>query len=157
MNNEEYTIVKLQPGRSLPFDLLLLADETVKAIEKYIYDSDVYLVKQKYSTDTIAAFALYRISNAAIEIKNIAISESLQGQGIGSNVMNEIKRIAITNHYKRIIVGTPEASARLIHFYEKNGFTRYAVRRDFFLKNYSDPIMENGVTLRNMVMLSLDL
>ena len=136
MNNTEYEIVKLQPGRSLPFHLLLLADETVEAIEKYIYNSDVYLVKQKNGTSSIAAFALCKISNAEVEIKNIARSESLQGQGIGSRVMNEIKRIAIANHYKRIVVGTPENSSRLIHFYEKNGYTRYAVRKDFFIKKY---------------------
>ena len=157
MNNAEYKIVKLQPGRNLPFDLLLLADETVEAIEKYIYTCDVYILKQTNGTDAIAAFALYKISNAEVEIKNIAISESLQGRGIGSNVINEIKRIAIANQHKRIIVGTPENSSRLIHFYEKNGFIRYAVRKDFFIKNYPDPIIENGVTLRNMVMLKLDI
>jgi ribosomal protein S18 acetylase RimI-like enzyme len=157
MNRTEYEIVKLQPGRSLPFHLLLLADETLEAIEKYIYTSDVYLVKRKNGTETIAAFALYKISNAEIEIKNIAVLESLQGQGIGSQVLDEIKRISIANHYKRIIVGTPDGSSRLIHFYEKNGFIRYAVRKDFFIKNYPDPIIENGITLRNMVMLKLDL
>src|SRR5215470_14717676 len=120
MNNAEYEIVKLQPGRSLPFDLLLLADETIDAIEKYVYDCDVYIVKQKNSTASIAAFALYKISHAEVEIKNIAVLESLHGQGIGSHVMNEIKRIAIANHCKRIVVGTPENSSRLIHFYEKN-------------------------------------
>jgi ribosomal protein S18 acetylase RimI-like enzyme len=157
MNTTEYEIVRLQPGRSLPFHLFLLADETVEAIEKYIYNSDVYIVNQKDGKGTIAAFALYKISNAELEIKNIAISESLQGLGIGSSVINEIKKIAIANHYKRIIVGTPDNSSRLIHFYEKNGFTKYAMQKDFFIKNYSDPIIENGVTLRNMVMLKLDL
>jgi ribosomal protein S18 acetylase RimI-like enzyme len=157
MNTAEYEVVKLQPGRSLPFHLLLLADETIEAIEKYIYNSDVYIVKQKNGAGTIAAFALYKISNAEVEIKNIAISESLQGLGIGTSVINEIKKIAAVNHYKRIIVGTPDNSSRLIHFYEKNGFTRYAVRKDFFIKNYPHPIIENGVTLRNMVILKLDL
>jgi ribosomal protein S18 acetylase RimI-like enzyme len=157
MNTAEFEIVKLRPGRSLPFHLLLLADETIQAIEKYIYNSDVYIAKKKTGAGTIAAFALYEISNAELEIKNIAISESLQGQGIGSSVINEIKRIAIANHYNRIIVGTPDTSSRLIHFYEKNGFTRYAVRKDFFLRNYPNPIIENGVTLRDMVMLKLDL
>jgi ribosomal protein S18 acetylase RimI-like enzyme len=153
----EYEIVKLQTGRSLPFDLLLLADETIEAIEKYIYNSDVYIVRQKHATEAIAAFVLHRISNAEVEIKNIAISETLQGQGIGTQVMREIKKIAITNRYKSIIVGTPDNSSRLIHFYEKNGFTKYAVRKDFFIKNYPDPIIEHGFILRNMVMLKFNL
>ena len=153
MNNVEYEIVRLQPGRSLPFHLLLLADETVEAIEKYVYTSDVYIVRQKNSTGSIAVFALNKISNAEVEIKNIAVSESLQGQGIGNRVMNEIKRIAIANHYKRIVVGTPDSSLRLIRFYEKNGFIKYDLRKDFFIENYVKPIFEDGIMLRDMVML----
>src|SRR5215471_3654984 len=141
MNNTEYEIVRLQPGRSLPFHLLLLADETVEAIEKYIYIGDVYIVKQKDATAAVGAFALCKISVAEVEIKNIALLEPLQGQGIGSYMINEIKRIAIAHHYKRIIVGTPDNSSRLIRFYEKNGFIRYAVRKDFFIKNYPTPII----------------
>ena len=157
MSCVDCTISKLQPGINLPFDLLLWADETIDAIEKYIYNSDVYVVKAKGESRPIAVFALYRVSDTQIEIKNIAVLESLRGQGIGSYLLREIRRIAEAEKYKRIIVGTPDCSLKQILFYEKNGFEKYDVKRDFFIKNYSEPIIENGVVLRDMVMLKLDL
>jgi Acetyltransferases len=157
MNNTDREIIKLHPKKNLPLKLLLLSDETIEAVEKYIYNSDVYIVRQKRSPEPIAVFVLHKISNAQIEIKSIAVLESLQGQGIGSSLLDEIKRIAVADKYKSIIVGTPDTSSRQIHFYEKNGFTKYDVRKDFFIKNYSEPIIENGVLLRDMLMLELKL
>lgn len=157
MTNTNYEITKLQSNVNLPIDLLLLADETIEAIEKYITKSEVYLITQKSQLQPVAVFVLYEISNKEIEIKNIAVAESLQGKGIGSFLLDEIKGIALARKHKRIIVGTPENSRKLVHFYEKNGFAKYAVRKDFFIRNYSTPIIENGLMLRNMVMLKLDL
>ncbi len=110
MNNSIYTITKLPSGIAPPFDLLLLADETIEAIEKYIYDSDVYLVNDKEHTQHIAVFALYKIIDTEVELKNIAVAETLQGKGIGSFLINEIKQIAIAGKYKTIIVGTPDVA-----------------------------------------------
>ena len=151
-----YIIGKLEPKDNLPFNLLLLADETVEAIEKYIYTSEVYVVKENGYPQPIAVFVLAKIGDAQIEIKNIAILESLQGKGIGSYLVNEIKRIAIEEKCESIIVGTPDCSLRQIHFYEKNGFTKYDVRKDFFIKNYSKPIIEDGVRLKDMLILKIE-
>lgn len=147
--------VYLKPD--LPFDLLLLADETIEAIEKYIYDSDVYIATESEESEVIAVFALSKISNSEIEIKNIAVRETFQNNGIGGFLISEIRRIARAARYKDIIVGTPDGSARLIGFYEKNGFRKYDLKKDFFIKNYPAPIIENGVVLRDMVMLKMEL
>lgn len=157
MKYRDYEISKVQIKDNLPFDLLLLADETVEVIEKYIYDSHVYVVTEKDRPEAIGVFALYQISDRQIEIKNIAVLEPLQGQGLGSYLIEEIKRIATTNKYEKIVVGTPDCSFEQIRFYERNGFKKYDVRKDFFIENYPKPIIENGVMLRDMVMLELDL
>lgn len=153
----DFKITKLQSADNLPFDLLLLADETIEAIEKYIYASDVYVVKEEEHLQPSAVFVLYKISDAEIEIKNIAVSEALQDRGIGSFLIDEIKRIATAGKYESIIAGTPDRSIREIRFYEKNGFKKYGVRKDFFIDNYVDPIIEDGVMLRDMVMLRMKL
>ncbi len=151
-----YKISKLQSKSNLPFDLLLLADETIEAIEKYIYDSEVYIVRENECQDVIGVFVLYKIGGTEIEIKNIAVSEEHQGKGIGSYLLNEIKQMAIQSGVKNIIVGTPGGSIRQIHFYERNGFKRYAVKKDFFIENYTEPIVENGTRLKDMVMLKIE-
>ncbi len=153
MNNPKYTITKLQPEDPLPFDLLLLADETKEAIEKYIYDCEVFLVNQ--NGKSIAAFALYPINQPEIEIKNIAVVPELQGKGIGSDLIKEIVRIAKTENYSSLIVGTGDVSDVQIRFYERSGFVKYDMKKNFFIDNYKLPIIENGKQMKDMVMLRM--
>jgi ribosomal protein S18 acetylase RimI-like enzyme len=155
MKNLIYKITKLSSTDELPFDLLLLADETKEAIEKYIYNSEVYVVKNPQLI-SVAVFVLYKLNETEIEIKNIAVSETIQGKGIGSFLIDEIRRIVTKEDYKTIIVGTPEVSYRQINFYKKNGFSKYAVKKNFFIENYTEPIIEDGILLKDMVMLKLE-
>jgi ribosomal protein S18 acetylase RimI-like enzyme len=157
MKYSDYKINRIRSKDEIPFDLLLLADETKYAIEKYIYHSDVYVVNETGQLNPIAVFVLYKISDEEIEIKNIAVSENLQSKGIGSSLIREIKRIAITGNYKNIIVGTADCGNKQINFYERNGFLQYDIKKDFFIKNYTEPIIENGTRLRDMIMLKMKL
>jgi ribosomal protein S18 acetylase RimI-like enzyme len=148
-------IRKVYSKHDLPFNLLLLADESIEAIEKYIYESEVYVATKSEDTEAVAVFALLKINNNDIEIKNIAVTEELQNRGIGGLLINEIKRIAKIAKFGNVIVGTPDQAVRQINFYEKNGFIKYDLRKDFFIKNYPAPIIENGLMLRDMVMLKM--
>jgi len=112
-------INKLQSKDDIPFDLLLLADETTEAIEKYIFKSDVYVVTKKEELQPVAVFALCKISETEIEIKNIAVAEVFQGKGIGSCLISEIKSIAKRKKISNIIVGTRDSALRQINFYKK--------------------------------------
>ena len=134
-----------------PYDLLLLADETVEAINQYIYDSDVYLVKGNNNED-IGVFCLYKIDNETIELKNIAIVEAHQGKGLGSKIIDFIKAKCKPN-YKYLIVGTADTGEKQIRFYQSNGFIKFDIRKDFFIDNYNIPIFENGKQLRDMILL----
>jgi ribosomal protein S18 acetylase RimI-like enzyme len=157
MKNSNYKITKLEPGDHIPFDLLLLADETTEAIEKYIYRSDVYIMSEIGLSKPIAVFVLCKNSDLEMEIKNIAVAENVQGKGIGSFLIDTIRAIASEADYKCIVVGTPDSAYRQIKFYEKNGFSKYGINKDFFIKNYSKPIIEDGMILRDMVMLRIKL
>lgn len=151
----QYTVVLLKEEEVLPYPLLLLADETVKAIDKYIFDSDVYVLKE--GNIELAVFCLYQIDESTVELKNIAVSEELQGKGIGSLLIKEIVNISRGGGYTHLIVGTADTGIDQIRFYERNGFVKYDVRKDFFLENYDEPIIENGVQLRDMIMLEMSL
>lgn len=142
---------KLKLEDKIPFELLLLADETIEAIEKYIYDCDVFILER--ANETIAVFALLKIDKNDVEIKNIAVNKDYQGEGIGSYLLSRIKEISKQTHVSRIIVGTPDVSDMQIGFYEKNGFKKFDVKKNFFVNNYSLPIIENGIQLRDMQML----
>lgn len=148
---------KLLPEEPIPFSLLLLADETVAAIEKYLYTSDVYLARQEGETDPVAVIVLHTLGPAEMEIKNIAVATERQGQGIGSEVIRLIMNIARQARCRKLWVGTPDIAVQQIRFYEKNGFSRAGSKKDFFILNYTEPIFEGDVQLRDMTMLCVEL
>ncbi|NDV66176.1 N-acetyltransferase [Bacteroides sp. 224] len=136
-----------------PYDLLLLADETIEGINKYLFNSNVYVAKLSDSDTSIGAFCMYPINVDTIEIMNIAVSEQYQGTGIGSQLLAESFRIAEEQGYKEVIVGTADCGIKQIRFYEKNGFVKYDIKRNYFTDIYDTPIYENGVQMKDMVML----
>lgn len=153
MKPDNLTIHKLKKEDAIPFDLLLLADETREAIEKYIYGSDIYTVFKSGNLNPVGIFALYKLNDEQIEIKNIAVLELYQRKGIGSYMLKKIKEISGEENYKEIIVGTADSGINQIQFYERSGFKKYDIKKGFFVKNYANPIIENEIMLRDMVML----
>lgn len=153
MQKEQYSLIQLSAEDTIPYELLLLADETREAIDKYIGDSMVFVLQSTTSNDAGAAFALYPINAEELELKNIAVAENLQGAGIGSYLITEIKKIAKDAGYNTLWVGTPDTAVRELNFYKKNGFEDAYIKENFFLENYTEPIYNNGVLLKDMAML----
>ncbi len=98
--------------------------------------------------------AVCKNSTIELEIKNIAVIEPYRSKGIGSILIDRAKEIAKENKYKILTVGTSDTGFQQIRFYEKNGFTKNGVRKDFFIENYPAPIYENGLQMRDMVLLA---
>lgn len=136
-----------------PYNLLLLADETIESIHKYLFDSEVYVAKLPDVEESLGVFCLYKIDSGTVELKNIAVAESHQGNGIGGFLIDRAVAMAKEKGYQEMIVGTADCGIKQIRFYERNGFVKYGVRKNFFLNNYDTPICENGVQLEDMVML----
>ncbi|RQO41470.1 GNAT family N-acetyltransferase [Chryseobacterium sp. KBW03] len=149
---EKFAFKKLNSDVEIPYHLLLLADETKEAIDQYIFKSDLYLLHD--GIENIAVMALYKNSDTELEIKNVAVIESYRNKGIGSILINKAKEIAKENHYKTLTVGTSDTGFQQIRFYEKNGFIKQGILKDFFIENYPFPIYENGLQMRDMILLA---
>ena len=149
---EQFTFNKIDQDSGIPYELLLLADETRDAIDQYIFKCDIYLLHD--GKESIAVMALYKNSDSELEIKNIAVIESYRSKGIGSILINKAKEIALDSHYKILSVGTSDTGFQQIRFYEKNGFKKTGIGKDFFIENYPSPIYENGLQMRDMVLLT---
>ena len=149
---EQYTFNKIANDSEIPYELLLLADETTEAIDQYIFKCDIYLLHD--GTENIAVMALYQNSDTELEIKNIAVIESYRSKGIGSILIKKAKEIALDNHYEVLSVGTSDTGFQQIRFYEKNGFKKTGIRKNFFTENYSSPIYENGLQMHDMILLT---
>ncbi|EJL74211.1 GNAT family N-acetyltransferase [Chryseobacterium populi] len=148
---EEFIFNKLNPAKGIPYELLLLADETLEAINQYIFSSDIYTLNN--GIQDIAVMALHKNNETELELKNIAVIDSFRNNGIGSILIDKAKEIARLNCYLALLVGTSDTGIQQIRFYEKNGFVKKEVRKDFFIKNYLFPIYENGMQMRDMIVL----
>lgn len=146
-------IKKLSPDAPIPYSLLLLADETVEAIDKYLPGSDIYIATMPNRQIPIAAMVLLPINQEEIEIMNIAVNTVLQSRGIGKVLLNKAMEIAQKGGYSSLKVGTADCGVRQLNFYQRNGFKVCDIRKDYFLDKFPEPIYEDGVMLKDMVVL----
>ncbi|MBS1510254.1 MAG: GNAT family N-acetyltransferase [Bacteroidetes bacterium] len=142
-------------NEEVPYALLLLSDDTKEAIDHNLAKGELYLGRQ--NGQIIASFILKCIDIGTIEIKNIAVLESLQGKGVGTILIDFIKENATLRGFHQLLVGTCDQCHKEIEFYKKSGFKLFDVRKNFFLENYYKPIYENGKQIIDMVLLKIDL
>ncbi len=129
-------------------DLPLLADEERKMIDKYISDAKMFVLDDG---GIVAEITVVEKERGILEIKNIAVKESLQRRGYGKKLIRFVCE-KFKDEYSALQVGTGESPLTL-PFYENCGFTRVGVIENFFTNNYSRPIIEDGVLLRDMIIL----
>ncbi|QNR23913.1 GNAT family N-acetyltransferase [Croceimicrobium hydrocarbonivorans] len=132
----------------IPYDLLLLADESIPAINSYIHFCEIYRIK--ISAEIIGVCAIQRLDSKSLEIKNLALIEAYRNSGIGAWCIQQLEA-----HFSSqfLFVATGDASFAALRFYERNGFKRSSIRRNFFLDNYEQAIFENGIQLKDQILL----
>ena len=86
------------------------------------------------------------------ELKNISVAPEHQRRGHGRAMMEFIERHCRGRGFSELILGTGE-TPQTLGFYESCGYSVFRRERDFFTKNYSRPIIDNGVLLRDMIYL----
>lgn len=133
--------------RFLP--LLLLGDEQEDMIDRYLPGSMMFVLYD--GTVAIGECVIQDLGKGIVEIKNIAIMPEYQHRGYGRMMIDFVEsRFRITHSVLQ--VGTGD-SPLTIPFYEKCGFIRTHIIKNFFTDNYDHPIYEDGVRLIDMVYL----
>lgn len=90
------------------------------------------------------------------ELVYIAVDSGMRGHGIGKAAVGWFIAEARRRKVASLIVGTGNASLDQIAFYQKCGFRIDSVRREYF-DYFAEPVYENGIELRDMLMFRLDL
>jgi ribosomal protein S18 acetylase RimI-like enzyme len=144
---------KLQHSETPPYDLLLLADPSRPLVEAYIAEGECYVAEE--NGEMIGVFVIVELSTTAMEIKNIAVREDRQGQGIGKKLLAAAIQVAKSQGYEQIEIGTGNSSIGQLALYQKCGFRISSVIKDFFLDHYDEVIMENGIQCTDMIRLTL--
>ncbi len=133
-------------------DLLLLADEQWEMVEKYLQNSTMYILDDNGVKGEITVLDL---GNGVLEIKNLAILAPYQHCGYGQRLVEYVCQ-KYKDSFLQIQVGTGDSPLTL-PFYEKCGFKKSHIIKNFFTNNYDHPIIENGKLLTDMIILTKNL
>jgi ribosomal protein S18 acetylase RimI-like enzyme len=142
-------IVKISDSDKTKYmELLLIADEQVSMIEKYLYRGDMFAL----CDDDVKAICIVTQEQTGVyEIKNIVTVPEYQRKGYGQHLIS-----FIADYYKKsgneLYVGTGD-NPMILHFYEKCGFEKSHIVKNFFIDNYDHPRYENGQQLVDMIYL----
>jgi ribosomal protein S18 acetylase RimI-like enzyme len=137
----------------LPWDLLLDADPSRARVESYL--SDALTRVAKLGDEVIGVYALVRHDPTTFELMNIAVREAYQGSGLGRRLLGHAIGLAESKGARVIDVGTGNSSFAALAFYQRSGFRIVGVVPNFFVDNYAEPIVENGIRCVDMIRLRL--
>ncbi len=138
-----------------PWPLLLDTDPSRKLVESYIHQSAVMGLVE--GDAAIAVVVLLERDLQVVEVMNLAVAPSYQGKKLGKLLLAEAIERSRQQGMKRMVVGTGNAGIAQLAFYQKMGFRLESIDRDYFVRQYPEPIYENGIWCRDRVLLSLDL
>ncbi len=141
-------IKEVKEGKKQYLNLLLLADEQENMIDRYLTNGTMYILEDN---GVKAECVVLDVGGGVLEIKNIATAPQFHGKGYGKALIDFIVK-KYQENYAILQVGTGE-SPSTIPFYEKCGFIRSHVIKNFFTDNYDHPIYDGGVKLIDMIYL----
>lgn len=143
------TVKEITQNKKDFMDILLIGDEEEAMVLKYLHSGNLYAL---YDLGILkSACVTLPFSKDTIEIKNLATYPKFQNQGHATFLLNFIFK-KYKENFKYIILGTGE-NEKTLNFYKKFGFFEFSRTKNFFLENYSHPIIENGTQLIDMIYL----
>ena len=141
-------IFRVDTDKKRYLELLLLADEQEDMIDRYLEDGTLYVLEEG---GVKGVCVVTDEGGGLLEIKNIATEPASQGKGYGRALIDYVAK-TYSGQYHTLQAGTGDSPATL-PFYEKCGFVRSHVLKNFFVDNYDHIIIDGGVQLVDMVYL----
>lgn len=145
--DDNFSITEIDNDKKQYLPLLLIGDESETMIDKYLDSGTLYvgLLEGK----PIAVCVAVNLDSDTVEIKNLAVEAEYRRHGYGRRMLEYVES---RHSNKKIILGTGETPSTL-RFYESCGYSYSHRIPNFFTDNYPAPIIEEGVTLRDMIYL----
>ena len=150
-----YLEIEIKPVKKtdLPLDLLLLADPSVEQIAAYLSCGEGYVAYQ--GDEPVGEYVIKEKENGVFELMNIAVKEERQQRGIGAILLQHAIETVKNKGARKLEVGTGCFGYQL-SFYHRAGFRVMSIDKDFFVKNYREPIYENGIQHKDMLRLAIE-
>jgi ribosomal protein S18 acetylase RimI-like enzyme len=147
------------PDRDRFLALLLLADESEQQVRSYMNDGDLFAFYPSGEADHAGMVLAIPLEDGVVELKAVAVEPAAQHRGIGKRMLAVVLAELKEQRYARAIVGTGNSGIGQLAYYQKAGFRLHHIERDFFSpqRGYDEGIEENGIPLRDIVWMDLDL
>jgi GNAT superfamily N-acetyltransferase len=152
---EKVEIKRIDNNEGIPYDLLLLADPSIRVINDYINRGDCYVAYA--NNNIVGSFVIIRTRPLTLELVNVSVREAYQGKGIGKRLILSAIELAKKENANVLEIGTGNSSINQLALYQKCGFRIVGVDRDFFRRHYKEKIIENGIECIDMIRLRMDL
>nr|WP_243108496.1 GNAT family N-acetyltransferase [Maliibacterium massiliense] len=136
------------PHRRALLPLLLLADPEEAVVAAYLKQGTLFCCR--WQGRICGVLLLVPHSARVCELKNLAVAPALQRQGIGT-LLVRAACAAARRRYDAMIVGTALADGSTVAFYTRLGFVYDHTDEGFFVRNYSQPVIDNGYLCQDML------
>ena len=134
--------------------LFELAEDSATELDSYIDTGRVLVARS--GTEVIGHLQLTGTGDPSqAEVKNMAVRESRQGQGIGRQLIQAAVDLAAAEAVTTLLVATAAADIGNLRFYQRQGFRMRSVERDAFTPatGYPAGLLIDGIELRDRVWL----
>lgn len=138
----------------IPLELLLQADPSEQKIRSYIGSSLIFAAVE--SNAVIGVCVVGYLSEEKAELFNVSVSKEFQKKGVGTKLLEHVLGTLKLKGITRVELGTGTFGYQLT-YYQRLGFRVSSVVKDHFIKNYSDPIYEQDIRLKDMLRLYINL
>ena len=146
--------ITIPEAQKLDFsDLLLLADEQMDMVERYLHRGTMFAL---CDPDVKAVCVVTQEGESVFEIKNLATRPEEQRKGYGRSLVRHVAQYCKSLGGTTLLVGTGDSPSTL-GFYAKCDFIFSHRVKNFFVENYDHVIIEDGMQLVDMVYLQMAL
>jgi ribosomal protein S18 acetylase RimI-like enzyme len=139
-------------------DLFTLAEDSPAALDAYLHRGVVLVAVS--GREVVGHLQLVGTSvDGEVELKNMAVREELQGQGLGRRLVEAAIDRLTAEKATLLLVATAAADIGNLRFYQRLGFRMRSVERDAFTPatGYPAGLRIDGIELRDRVWLDLAL
>jgi ribosomal protein S18 acetylase RimI-like enzyme len=145
-------LIQEVPTADAPLELLLQADPSEDKIRSYLPGAKCFVASRAGSV--VGACVVKPLADGAHELMSIAVQPDHQRLGYGTALLQWVIGYFRNAGARQLEVGTGTFGYQLA-FYQRHGFRVASIDPDFFVRNYPEPIFEDGIQLFDMLRLTL--
>ena len=89
----------------------------------------------------IIGFIIFSPINPEAHILSISVKKEMQSKGVGTLLLNSMLDQCKVMNYKKIFLEVRASNVQAINFYEKLGFSKDAIRNNYYTDNSEDALL----------------